>query len=156
MGIITTDLDKKYFLARLIPLEFSILTRPTLLIKYQKSSIQGDGPTRAIPFRAKRNTNDSDRREEGAMKKLAKKITTKDEAVVLRREMAKAKKEWDAKNRKLESQAKSQEKDIQRRRGEIEILKAQLKKRAKDLSEVKKESTSKVKESESKVQEMTI
>lgn len=86
------------------------------------------------------------------MKNLGK--TIKDDVVQLRREVAKAKREWNAKNKRLELQVKSQEEDIRKKKAEIKKLRTQLKEKTMTLSQLKKGSASKIKELKSKVGEI--
>jgi len=89
------------------------------------------------------------------MKKLTKKIATKDEMPDLRLKISRLKRESNAMIKKLALQVKSQEEDIQKKGAEIEKLKAQLEKKRKDLSQLKKEHSSKIKELDLKVEEIT-
>jgi hypothetical protein len=96
------------------------------------------------------------------MRKLGKKATKKDEVAEMKREMARVKREANAKIRALESQGKSQAEELGKKEDEIGKLKADLlrkdqviEKNKEALSLQKKESSLKVEELESKVKEIT-
>lgn len=96
------------------------------------------------------------------IKKLVKKPPKKDDVAELKREMARLKRESNAKIKGFESQVKNQAEDLQGKVKEIERLKTELQqkdqdleKKRKDFSQLKDESSYKVKELELRVQEIT-